>query len=242
MSEEISSSPPIAHYSQLTTHCYLLIALFLPLIARCYLLCSLPPTRCSLLPTHCSLPPLIASLPAQILLTPSHHTPTAPFRLLQRVADSRLVLLLCLATLPATALLYYPTTGAEHDVWFHLTYGRHYVENLTFQIDHSMFSWTPADPDWLYGTWLGSAALYLTWLIGGAPGLYILQWLTLLGMFALFCVYVHVIGERFNLTHVAFFLLIFVAIRPIAMFIKPFDLVRRCRLHYVSAALERFYP
>ena len=34
------------------------------------------------------------------------------------------------------------------------------------KVDHSLFSWTPAYPDWRYNTWLGSTIVYLIYAAG----------------------------------------------------------------------------
>ncbi|RJQ72935.1 MAG: hypothetical protein C4519_18340 [Desulfobacteraceae bacterium] len=131
------------------------------------------------------------------------------------------MLLFCLLVLPLAVISFYPTNAGDYDIWFHLAYGRHYVENLTFKIDHSQFSWTNANPDWQYGTWLGSTFLYLAYLLAGIPGLYALQWLCLGGIIVFFCIYLRVIREPLNLTHIFSFLLIATTIKLVALFVKP---------------------
>jgi hypothetical protein len=86
---------------------------------------------------------------------------------------------LCAVLAPLAVLAYYPGSQSlqgDYDIWFHLAYGKHYVENLTWHIDHSMFSWTPADPEWMYVTWLGSSVLYLVHKTLGVPGLFVLHY------------------------------------------------------------------
>jgi hypothetical protein len=90
------------------------------------------------------------------------------------------------AALVATAIaIYYPTYGDDYDLWFHLAYGKHYVTNFTWHIDHSVYSWTPTDTsNWIYGTWLGSSVMYIFYqYIGGYAGLSVMQWMILLSVF-----------------------------------------------------------
>ena len=74
-----------------------------------------------------------------------------------------------------TVLAYYPNHGGDYDIWWHLKYGEHYVDNVTWNIDHTDYSWTPADGEWKYVTWIGSSFLFLIYRAAAFPGLHVLQ-------------------------------------------------------------------
>ncbi|MDD5482386.1 MAG: hypothetical protein PHP98_01855, partial [Kiritimatiellae bacterium] len=118
-------------------------------------------------------------------------------------------------------LVYYPDVADDFDVWWHLKYGRHFVRHLTWTIDHTAFSWTPSDPGWIYVSWLGSSLLYLFHLAGGYPALVVLQWLIFLAVTGLFLLFLRSCGSPLSAVHIAGLLLVFTAINPVAVYIKP---------------------
>lgn len=118
-------------------------------------------------------------------------------------------------------LAYYPSYAEDNDIWFHLRYGQHYVQNWTWKIDHSEFSWTPATADWKYITWIGSSVLYLAHAALGLAGLYVVQWLVLLGIFLLYLKLIHVAGDTLDANHLVGFLLLAIALSLTAVYIKP---------------------
>ena len=54
----------------------------------------------------------------------------------------------------ATVAIRYAIPLRDSDVWFHLLYGKYFVENLTLVPDHTLYSWTPASNEIVYCTWL----------------------------------------------------------------------------------------
>ncbi len=138
-----------------------------------------------------------------------------------RVATHPIAFFGCLALVVAALFSYYPSIGGDYDMWFHLAYGKHFVQNLTWNIDHTQFSWTPTIPDWRYVTWIGSGMLYLFYNLLGVPGLYVLQWLIFLAMLAVMFLYLRRLGHRLNLWHIFSFLVMGMVIKLVSMFIKP---------------------
>lgn len=126
-----------------------------------------------------------------------------------------------LMLLPIVYFAYYPTPTLDYDVWFHLAYGRHYVENLTFDINHAQFSWTQANPDWKYGTWIGSTILYLFYWLAGLKGLFFLQLASFGGTFYIFYRYLKSLQIKTGILQAFFFLLIVVSFKLTALYIKP---------------------
>jgi hypothetical protein len=118
-------------------------------------------------------------------------------------------------------LFYYPSRTEDYDVWYHLKFGEHFVKNLTFKLDHSMFSWTPADPNWRYGIWLGSSFLYIAYKMFSVYGLYIIQWLIFAAIILFYWKFIEVIGDSLDISHIASLMLVFIALNLTAIYIKP---------------------
>lgn len=118
-------------------------------------------------------------------------------------------------------LIYYPSRTEDYDIWYHLKFGEHFVKNLTFELDHSMFSWTPADPNWRYGIWLGSSVLYVAYKTFPIYGLYIVQWLIFTAIILVYWIFIKVIGDSLDINHIASLMLVFIALNLTAIYIKP---------------------
>ena len=137
------------------------------------------------------------------------------------ISNSKVTFWIALILVFVPILAYFPTMGDDYDIWFHLKYGEHYVKNLTWAIDHSQFSWTPSLTNWKYVTWIGSSILYIVYQIGSAPGLYILQWLILLGIGALYVYFIRTTGNAFDINHAMGLFLIAVPLNLTSDYIKP---------------------
>jgi len=126
--------------------------------------------------------------------------------------------------LPFVVLAYYPSYQAfynDYDIWFHLAYGKHYVENLTWHIDHSVYSWTPAIAQATYVTWLGSSALYIIHNAFGVTGLFILQYAVILAAGAIVWRFAKTAGIRPGMPLLAGLLLTALVMGTAANHIKP---------------------
>lgn len=107
------------------------------------------------------------------------------------LSENRVVTSLFLALFAILTFLYFPSWGGgDYDMWWHFALGRHYLSHLAMKVDHSLFSWTPADPNWLYNTWLGSTIEYLFYLAAGGFGLWLFQWGIFVGIFIFFLSFV----------------------------------------------------
>ncbi len=125
------------------------------------------------------------------------------------------------ALLPVFVLIYYPSRTEDYDLWYHLAFGRHFITNMTCELDHSIFSWTPADPGWRYGIWLGSSLLYIVFTLFSATGLYVLQWVLFIAIVLLYLKFIKLIGDSLDATHIFSLLLLFVALNLTEIYIKP---------------------
>lgn len=121
-----------------------------------------------------------------------------------------------------TLYIYYPAPlGGDYDIGFHLRFGEHYVQNHTWNIDQSVFSWTPASAEWKYVTWLGSSALYLAFHAASVKGLLILYYLIVSGTAALYIYAVRTTGEPLDISHIMTMMLTGTALGATAPLIKP---------------------
>jgi|WetSurMetagenome_2_1015567.scaffolds.fasta_scaffold00689_5 hypothetical protein len=125
----------------------------------------------------------------------------------------------CLALLLVTIVVLTPPCGGDNDIWWHLTYGEHFVNNLTPYIDHSAFSWTPASPDWKYVTWIGSSLLYLAYQAGGFPGVFILHSLVFILTLCTYLLYIKLINKKLDVPDI--FCMLLVAVTSNSIYIKP---------------------
>ncbi|MCI4624514.1 MAG: hypothetical protein L3V56_00980 [Candidatus Magnetoovum sp. WYHC-5] len=138
------------------------------------------------------------------------------------LSNSKIVFLCSVLVLVISFFLYYPEAlQQDYDVWFHLKYGEHYVNNFTWKIDHTVFSWTPIEKNWIYVTWIGSSLLYLTYKIGGTFTLHILQWLVFLSVFIVFYAYSKIVSDKHDITNLMLLLLVAIASNLEALYIKP---------------------
>lgn len=139
----------------------------------------------------------------------------------EKISGARAITVTALIVMIITVLGYFPTRSDDYDIWWHLALGKHYVQHHTMWVDHSIFSWTPADPGWIYNTWLGSTLLYLFYQAGSGFGLWLIQWLLLGGVFFLLYRYTRVIKDSFDINYILAFLMLAVALNLTAIYIKP---------------------
>lgn len=68
----------------------------------------------------------------------------------------------------------------DGDLWFHMLYGKYFLEHHTLIADHTIFSWTPTTNDTIYVTWLPDIFLYLLHKAAGLPGIFAFRYLCML--------------------------------------------------------------
>ncbi|MFZ1037722.1 MAG: hypothetical protein WAN57_10995, partial [Smithella sp.] len=108
------------------------------------------------------------------------------FTFSEKLASSEYLRWLMIALLPVLILLKYQVDRVDYDLWWQMALGKYYIAHHTLIMDHSVFSWTPIDPTWIYNTCLGSIAVYLFYNFMGGFGLWLFQWLIFLGVFLSF--------------------------------------------------------
>ncbi|MGA2783065.1 MAG: hypothetical protein ABSF13_14305 [Smithella sp.] len=124
------------------------------------------------------------------------------FAFSEKLASSRYLKWLMIALLPVLILLIYRTNGRDYDLWWQMALGKYYLTYHTLIVDHSIFSWTPADPGWIYNTCLGSIFVYLAYSLMGGFGLWVFQWLVFLGIFLSFYLFFRLLCQRLDVTGV----------------------------------------
>jgi len=143
------------------------------------------------------------------------------FAFSEKLASSEYLRWLMIALLPVLILLKYPVDGSDYDLWWQMALGKYYIAHHTLVMDHSVFSWTPIDPTWIYNTCLGSIAVYLFYNFMGGFGLWLFQWLIFLGVFLSFYLFLRLIRQRLDVTGVTLIAAIGIACSLACRFYKP---------------------
>jgi hypothetical protein len=79
-----------------------------------------------------------------------------------------------------TLVLKYALPIRDGDIWWHMLYGKYFLENRTLIADHTIFSWSPSTNETLYCTWLPDILFYLVYKIFHLPGLFTIRYACLL--------------------------------------------------------------
>jgi hypothetical protein len=138
-----------------------------------------------------------------------------------KLSSSKYLKWFVVALLPILIFLRYPVDRVDYDLWWHMALGKYYIANHTLVMDHSVFSWTPTDPTWIYNTCLGSIAMYLFYSLAGGFGLWIFQWTVFVGIFVSFYLFLRLLGQRLDVTNVTVMAMIGIACSLACRFYKP---------------------
>jgi hypothetical protein len=139
----------------------------------------------------------------------------------EKLASWRYLKWFVIALLPVMLLLRYPVEPFDYDIWWQMALGKYYLTNKTLIIDHSIFSWTPTDPGWIYNTCLGSIVLYLVYNMMGGLGLWVFQWLIFLGIFLSFYIVLRMLQQRLDITSLTIIAAIGITCSVSLRFYKP---------------------
>lgn len=143
------------------------------------------------------------------------------FSFSEKLASSRCLNWILITLLPVLILLRYPVDRLDYDLWWQMTLGKYYLTHHTLIIDHSIFSWTPTDPTWVYNTCLGSIFIYLAYSLMGGVGLWIFQWLTFLGVFLSFYIFLRMTRRQLDVTAITIIAAIGIACSLSCSYYKP---------------------
>jgi len=120
----------------------------------------------------------------------------------------------------AAGLVFYDTTVADTDLWWHLAYGRYCAEHATLRVDHTAFAWTDTSAAWVYVSWLGDLTLYAVHRAGGTGALRVLQCCLYAAVIVLAWRARRVRGPAAVAASVLAILLAFLVAKPMAVFVK----------------------
>ena len=110
----------------------------------------------------------------------------------------------------------------DNDLWFHLQYGKHYTENHTWSIEHSVYSWTPATRQWDYITWIGSTAIYLVYKYISPDAVMLIPFIVLVCVLIVYILFLRSIAQPYSfITMSIFFIAACYFYLPV---VKPADL------------------
>ena len=116
---------------------------------------------------------------------------------------------------------YYPSIGGDQDIWFHIRYGWHYVQNFTWKIEHGQFNWTEFNPKFKYVTWIGSSILYIFYSLFSHYGLYLLLYIVIGSIIFCFIYFLKKTGYRFDITSLLAILGVLLVIALKYLYTKP---------------------
>jgi len=139
---------------------------------------------------------------------------------LEKLASYRLLRWEVIALLPVLILLRYSVNN-DYDLWWQMALGKYYLAHHTLTVNHSLFSWTPTDPGWIYNTCLGSIVFYVAYEFLGGFGLWIVQWFVLLGIFLSFYLFLRLVRQQLDVTSVTLIAAIGVVIYGPSCSYKP---------------------
>ncbi|HPA76528.1 MAG TPA: tetratricopeptide repeat protein [Deltaproteobacteria bacterium] len=93
---------------------------------------------------------------------------------LKHLAWSSFLVIIACAVLSVIAVVY-AVPLSDGDIWFHLAYGRYFLQNHTLIPDHTVFSWTPSDNSTIYCAWIPQTIFYLVFQAGDLTALHVLR-------------------------------------------------------------------
>lgn len=133
----------------------------------------------------------------------------------------RTVIIAAFVILIAAVFVRYAEPQQDNDLWWHMELGRYMVENLTLKPDHSIYSWTVADPNWVYNGWVPQIFFHLLYLIGGITLLHISHYLFFIAIISLFLYFNHRHNEPLNPFYLLAILAVMVCLHLNASLLKP---------------------
>ena len=120
----------------------------------------------------------------------------------------------------AVLLVKYAQPISSPDLWWHMAFGREILRTGNPIIDHSIFTWTPANPVFIYNAWLSEILLFRVYEWFGPWGLIALRYLVYLAFLGLGVLYAR---RRGILSHPLSWVILSVGLglAVIAQLVKP---------------------
>lgn len=167
----------------------------------------------------------------QVETTPCHSAePLSLFSFSEKLSSWEWMRWTIIALFPVFVILTYPVDGGDPDLWWQMALGKYYVTHYTLTVDHSIFSWTPTDPTWIYNTCLGSIIIYLFYNGMGGLGLWIMHSLVFGAVFLSFYCFLRLLNQRLDVNSVTIIAAIAIGCSPACRYYKPelFSLLMFC--------------
>lgn len=136
-------------------------------------------------------------------------------------SNHRYTIMVAFILLLAVVFIRYAEPLMDNDLWWHMEYGEYMVKNLTLQPDHSIYSWTVADPNWIYNGWIPQIFFYLVYSIGGVTLLHVSHYLFLISIVTLFLYYNRRLNEPLNPFYLLAILSVLVCLHLNASQLRP---------------------
>ncbi|MCI0468642.1 MAG: hypothetical protein L0Y62_01075, partial [Nitrospirae bacterium] len=149
------------------------------------------------------------------------HNASSPLFNLADYCNRRSVIIAVFLALLAVIFIRYAEPLRDPDLWWHIELGEYMVKNLTLKPDHSIYSWTIADPNWIYNAWLSEVILYGSYAIGGVAMLHALNYILLGCILVIFLHFNRILKEPLSQINILSMLLIFTALHLNATLLKP---------------------
>ena len=130
-----------------------------------------------------------------------------------RYLSHRYVIMLAFVLLLIAVFFEYAGPLQDQDLWWHMELGKYLVQNFTLKPDHSIYSWTVADPNWVYNGWIPQMFFYLVHYAGGIPLLFASYYGILILIIALFYFFNHQLNQPLNMFYLLSILLVMVCLR-----------------------------
>lgn len=119
-----------------------------------------------------------------------------------------------------TIVFRYAIPVRDGDLWWHMAYGKYFLENRTIIADHTVFSWTPTSNETIYCSWLSDIFFYLVYQVSDLAGLFAFRYACILTLVLTCFLY----ARRLKLsTHPLVWLIALIAVLMsyTATFLKP---------------------
>lgn len=108
----------------------------------------------------------------------------------------------------------FPFQVTDTDFFFHIKYGEYFLNNRTWQIDHSLFSWTKTDSSWIYISWLGDIVFFIIYKFSDFWGIIFLQWFVIIFILFLYLFFIYKLDISLNNKYYIILILFFISIIP----------------------------
>ncbi|MCL4475151.1 MAG: hypothetical protein M1508_02850 [Nitrospirae bacterium] len=138
-----------------------------------------------------------------------------------RFAARRTVIIAASLLLLAAVFVRYAEPLSDPDLWWHMALGDYMLKHHTLRPDHSIYSWTVADPNWIYNGWIPQMFYHLLYATGGTALLHISQYLFFGAVIALFLYFNYCNNELLNLFYLLAILAVMVCLHLNASLLKP---------------------